>query len=68
MKSTAGARFLAREKDLSEGRVVEAVDYPTLGPPRGPIVERLSIASLNEVAKLFGWTLSEMERRYKWAG
>lgn len=65
MKSTAGARFLAREKDLSEGRVVEAVDYPTLGPPRGPIVERLSIASLNEVAKLFGWTMGEIVQRYE---
>jgi hypothetical protein len=67
MKSTAGARFLARERDIAEGRVVEMAECPPM-PPRGPLVERLSLSSLRAVAGLFGWTLSEMERRYKWAG
>jgi len=67
MRATAGARFLARERDIAEGRVVEMVECPPM-PPRGRLVERLSLSSLRAVAGLFGWTLSEMERRYKWAG
>lgn len=67
MKSTAGARFLARERDIAEGRVVEMAECPPV-LPRGPIIERLSLSSLRAVASLFGWTLNEMERRYKWAG
>ena len=67
MKSTAGARFLARERDIAEGRVVEMAECLPM-PSRGPLVERLSLSSLRAVAGLFGWTLSEMERRYKWAG
>ena len=67
MKSTVGARFLARERDIAEGRVVELNERPPQ-PPRGPLIERLSLDSLRAVADLFGWSLSEMERRYKWAG
>lgn len=67
MKATAGARFLAREKDSAEGRVVDA-EYPAVLPPRGPLVERLSLDSLRAIAGLFGWSLRDMEIRYKWAG
>jgi len=67
LKSTAGARFLAREKDLAEGRVVDA-EYPVAPPSRGPLIERLSLDSLRAIAGLFGWSLRDMEIRYKWAG
>lgn len=69
MKSTVGARFLAHDKDRAEGRVVDSDIPPVVSPPsRGPLVERLSPESLCAVAGLFGWTLNDMERRYKWAG
>ncbi len=68
MKSTAGARFLARERDIAEGRVVEASEYPPRVVPRGRLVERLLIDSLNAIAELFGWTVGEVVRRYEIAG
>lgn len=70
MKSTAGARFLAHEKFQVEEQRVSDQDYsPVLHPPlRGPLVERLSLASLRAVADLFGWSLKDMTQRYKWVG
>lgn len=68
MKSTAGSRLLARERDLAEGRVADSDVPPVIHPPsRGPLAERLSLESLRAIAGLFGWTLSDIEERYKWA-
>ena len=43
-------------------------EYPVAPPSRGPLIERLSLDSLRAIAGLFGWSLRDMEIRYKWAG
>ena len=66
MKSTAGARFFARDRDIAEGRIV-AVETPPgeNSPKRGPLIERLPLSSLCEIGRYFGWTLAEMAKRYE---
>ena len=34
------------------------------GPPKDPMVERLSLRSLQALCKMFGWTMSQMQERY----
>lgn len=66
MKSTRGGRYLARERDAAEGRVVESDVPPMIHPPlRGPVIERLSMSSIQALCSFFGWSLSEMQKRYE---